>query len=61
MNKARFTDSQIIDALKRVKDCLPILEFSRGIIIISDTYYKWTAKYGWITILFAIGIFVNYL
>ena len=46
MKKSRFTDSQIIDALKRVEAGLPVPELCRDLGISTATFYKWRAKYG---------------
>ena len=46
MKKSRFTDSQIMDALKRVESGLPVPELCRDVGISTATFYKWRAKYG---------------
>lgn len=46
MKKSRFTDSQIIDALKRAEGGMPVPELCRELGISSATFYKWRAKYG---------------
>lgn len=46
MKKSRFTDSQIMDALKRVEAGLAVPEICRELSISSATFYKWRAKYG---------------
>jgi putative transposase len=46
MKKSRFTDSQIIEALKRVEGGLSVPELCRELGISSATFYKWRAKYG---------------
>ena len=46
MKKSRFTDSQIMAALKRVEAGLPVPEICRELGISSATFYKWRAKYG---------------
>lgn len=46
MKKSRFTDSQIMDALKRVEAGLPVPELCRELGISTATFYKWRAKYG---------------
>jgi putative transposase len=46
MKTSKFTDSQIIDALKRVESGLPVPELCREVGISSATFYKWRAKYG---------------
>ena len=46
MKKSRFTDSQIMAALKRVEAGLPIPEICRDLGISTATFYKWRAKFG---------------
>lgn len=46
MKKSRFTDSQIIDALKRAEVGLAVPELCRELGIIAATFYKWRAKFG---------------
>jgi putative transposase len=46
MKKSKFSDSQIIDALKRVEGGLSVPEICRELGISSATFYKWRAKYG---------------
>ena len=46
MKKSRFTDSQIMDALKRVDAGLPVPELCRDMGISTATFYKWRSKYG---------------
>ena len=46
MKKSRFTDSQIIDALKRAEAGLTVPELCRAFGISSATFYKWRAKFG---------------
>ena len=46
MKKSRFTDSQIIDALKRAEAGLVVPELCRELGISSATFYKWRAKFG---------------
>ena len=46
MKKSRFTDSQIIDALKRAEAGLTVPELCRELGVSSATFYKWRAKYG---------------
>ena len=46
MKKSRFTDSQIVDALKRVESGLGVPDFCRELGISTATFYKWRAKYG---------------
>lgn len=46
MRKSKFTDSQVMDALKRVDAGLTVPELCRDLGISSATFYKWRAKYG---------------
>lgn len=46
MKKSKFTDSQIMDALKRVEAGLVVPELCRELGISSATFYKWRSKYG---------------
>ena len=46
MKKSRFTDSQIMAALKRVEAGLSVPEICRELGISSATFYKWRAKFG---------------
>lgn len=46
MRKSKFTDSQVMDALKRVDAGLTVPELCRELGISSAIFYKWRAKYG---------------
>ena len=46
MKKSKFTDSQIMEALKRVEAGLSVPEICRELGISSATFYKWRAKFG---------------
>lgn len=46
MKKSRFTDSQIIEALKRAEAGLAVPELCRELGISNATFYKWRAKFG---------------
>lgn len=46
MKKSKFSDSQIIEALKRVEGGLSVPDLCRELGISSATFYKWRAKYG---------------
>jgi putative transposase len=46
MKKSRFTDIQIMEALKRAEAGLAVREFCRELGISSATFYKWRAKFG---------------
>jgi putative transposase len=46
MKKSKFSDSQIMDALKRVEAGLPVPDLCREIGVSSATFYKWRSRYG---------------
>ena len=46
MKKSKFTDSQIMEALKRVEAGMSVPEICRELGISSATFYKWRAKFG---------------
>ena len=46
MKKSKFSDSQVMDALKRVESGLSVPDLCRDLGISSATFYKWRAKYG---------------
>lgn len=46
MKKARFTESQIVAAIKKQENGLPAKEISRELGISEATFYNWKAKYG---------------
>lgn len=46
MKKSKFSDSQIIEALKRVEGGLSVPELCREVGVSSATFYKWRARYG---------------
>ena len=46
MKKSRFTDSQIIEALKRAEAGVTVPELFRELGVSSATFYKWRAKFG---------------
>lgn len=46
MRKSRFTDSQIMDALRRVEAGIRVPDLCRDMGISTATFYKWRAKYG---------------
>jgi putative transposase len=46
MKKSKFTDSQVMEALKRAEAGVSVPEVCRELGISSATFYKWRAKYG---------------
>lgn len=46
MKSSRFTDSQIIAALKQAEGGKPVPELCREYGISSATFYKWRSKFG---------------
>ena len=45
MKKSKFSDSQIMDALKRVKAFLPVPDLCREVGFSIATFYKWRVKF----------------
>lgn len=43
--KKRFKEEQIVDALKKVDNGLPVKDLCREIGICEQTYYKWRRQY----------------
>ena len=46
MRKSKFTDSQIMDAVKRVEAGFSVPDICRDLGISTATFYKWRVKYG---------------
>ena len=46
MKKSKFSDSQIMQALKRVEAGLSVPDLCREIGISTATFYKWRARFG---------------
>ena len=46
MKRSKFTDSQIIDSVKRVESGISAPDICRELGISTATFYKWRAKYG---------------
>ena len=46
MKRSKFTDCQIMEALKRADAGLAVPEICRELGISTATFYKWRAKYG---------------
>lgn len=46
MKKGRFTETQIVSALKKQEAGMPVKDISRDLGISEATFYNWKAKYG---------------
>jgi putative transposase len=46
MKKSKFTDSQIMEALKRAEAGVAVPEVCRELGISTATFYNWRGKYG---------------
>lgn len=46
MKKSRFTEAQIVSALKKQEAGIPTREICRELAITETTFYNWKAKYG---------------
>ena len=46
MKRSEFSDSQILDAVKRVEAGIGVPDICRELGISTATFYKWRAKYG---------------
>ena len=46
MKKSRYSDSQIMETLKRVDAGIGVPDVCRELGISTATFYKWRAKYG---------------
>jgi putative transposase len=46
MKKSKFSDSQIMAALKRAESGIPVPEICRELGVSIATFYKWRAKFG---------------
>ena len=46
MQKSKFTESQIVSAIKKQESGVPVKEISRELGINQATFYNWKAKYG---------------
>ena len=46
MTRSQFTDTLIMDSIKRVDTGLAVPEVCRELGISTATFYKWRAKYG---------------
>lgn len=46
MRRSRFTEHQIVGALKRAEEGLPVKDLCRELGVSSATFYQWRSKYG---------------
>lgn len=46
MCKSKFTEQQIIGAIKQAESSVPVQEICRELGIARATFYRWQAKYG---------------
>lgn len=46
MKKGRFTESQIVSAMKKQESGIAVKEIAREMGISEATFYNWKAKYG---------------
>lgn len=46
MRPSKFTDDQIVQALRQVKDGTPAVQVCRKLGITQTTFYRWREKYG---------------
>ena len=46
MKKKRFTETQIVSAIKKQESGIPVKEICRELGISDATFYNWKAKYG---------------
>ena len=46
MKKSRYSDSQVMETLKRVDAGIGVPDVCRELGISTATFYKWRAKYG---------------
>ena len=46
MRKSKFTESQIMAALKQFEAGVPVNDLCRQVGVSPATFYKWKAKYG---------------
>lgn len=46
MRKSRYSESQIVDALKRAESGIAVKDVCRELGVSSATFYQWRSKYG---------------
>jgi len=46
MRKSKFTEQQIIGAIRQVEAGVPVKDICRELGIARPTFYRWQAKYG---------------
>ena len=46
MRKRRFTEHQIVDALRRAERGVPVKDICRALEVSSATFYTWRSKFG---------------
>ena len=46
MKKSQFTDSQIMDALKRAEAGIAVPDLCRELGVSTATFYKWRSRFG---------------
>ncbi len=46
MKRSKFTDAQIIEAIKRVESGFAVPDLCRELGISTATFYKWRSKFG---------------
>ena len=44
MKKSRFTDSQIMDAIKRSEAGIPVTDICRELGVSTPAFYRWKSK-----------------
>jgi putative transposase len=46
MKRSKFSESQIIDAVRHVEAVLVVTDIYREMVVSAATFYNWRAKYG---------------
>lgn len=46
MRKSRYSESQIVEALKRAESGVPVKDVIRELGVSQATFYQWRSKYG---------------